>query len=479
MSDTVQLPDTDVLAIDASVISSTDSASYGLTPSGFLPKPFGRLLAEKMALARGIFGDSLDLGSGSVIRKLLELTALEDARTWSALASMYDDCFVSSATGEALSRLGSELGLVRPFLEATGTVKLKLTGKLPQGVSSINIPRGARMSTAGGHHVATAESVVLSPSNPQRDVNVVAFYPGPTHNLDPSKAVNNTFPQKIDRWNRLDPLVKELDDAERAANAVLVEIQHAQPLTGGETQWADARYRDLLLNAPRSVWTVEAIEMAVSMVPGVRLAQVRDAQGGLDINESIFGNFNFIDRMFGTERDLGSPYYFTVLIAPTPAAIWDGPDGLSASVQGAIDHLRPIGIFPRIQQAAQINIGVSGKLVVQGLPLPTGSVATVNASSAAVNLKARITARLRRYVDGLKFGEPVRASEVIWTIMNEPGLADVQDLALLRYPASFDTVPFAGPVATFVQAIIGGQNVQPQSNQIASLIDDPSGLTII
>src|SRR5262249_46213676 len=166
----------------------------------------------------------------------------------------------------------------------------KLVGKLPQGVTQIAIPRGTRMSSPGGHHVATDESVVLSASNAALDVAVAAFYPGPDHNLDPAKPN-----QKLDRWNRLDPMVKELDDAEKAANAVLVQIEHTTALTGGELQWPDARYRDLLLRAPRSLWTVEAIETAVSLVPGVRQSQVRDALGGLDINQSIFGNFNFIE----------------------------------------------------------------------------------------------------------------------------------------------------------------------------------------
>ena len=52
----------------------------------------------------------------------------------------------------------------------------------------------------------------------------------------------------------------------------------------------------------------------------------------------------------------------------------------------------------------------------------------------AVSLKKRVLDRLQRYIDGLKFGEPVRASEVIWSIMNEPGLADALDLQLLRFP---------------------------------------------
>src|SRR3990172_1968981 len=108
MANETSVDTADVLAVDASVMRSTGSAQYGLTSTGFVAKPFARLLAEKLALARALFGQDLDLGSGSVLRKLFEVTALEDARTWAALSSMYDNGFVGAAVGAALSRLGDE-----------------------------------------------------------------------------------------------------------------------------------------------------------------------------------------------------------------------------------------------------------------------------------------------------------------------------------------------------------------------------------
>jgi hypothetical protein len=347
-------------------------------------------------------------------------------------------------------------------------------------LAQINIPRGARLSSPGGHHVATDERVVLSADAKERSVQVVAFYPGPGHNINPAAAEpDGSTPQKLDRWNRLDPMVKELDDAEKAASENLVIIEHTTPLTGGDMQWDDARYRALLLRAPRSIWTVRAIEIAVSLVPGVRQASIHDALGGLDINQSIFGNFNFIERLFGTERDLGSPYYFTVLVAPLPAAIWEGPDGLHTAIEDALEDLRPIGILPQINEAEQIGIGVQARLVVEGLPLPTGSKATVNSSAAGKALKERILARLQRYIDGLRFGDPVRVSEVVWTIMNEPGVADVLDLQLLRFPPGFDAISLGNPVTTNVQKLGCGTNVKLQGNQIAVFVDDPSTLEIV
>ena len=81
------------------------------------------------------------------------------------------------------------------------------------------------------------------------DAAVVAFYPGPAHNLDPAAA-----PQKIDRWNELDPALADYLAVRDAAQSTLkIDIQHTEKLTGGELQWPDERYRDLLLRAPRSI----------------------------------------------------------------------------------------------------------------------------------------------------------------------------------------------------------------------------------
>jgi hypothetical protein len=470
----------DVLALDAEITRTTDSPSYGVTPGGFIIKPFGRLLTEKLALARGLFGDDIDLTSGSVLRKLLEVSALEDQRTWAALGAIYANSFVATATGDALSRLGQELGLPRPHLEASGKVTLRLIGNLPPGVTAIDVPRGARMLTPGGHHGFTDDPAHLTATQKEAEVSVIAFYPGPEHNLDPTQAApDGSFPQKLDRWHPFDPVVMDLLAAE-AAGTPLVQIDHKRPLSGGELLWPDARYRALVLNAPRSLWTVDAIRTAVSLVPGVRQVQVRDAWGGLDIRQSIFGNFNFIERVFSSDRDLATPYYFTVLVAPTPGAFWEGVDGLRAAVESAIEDLRPLSIFPRVESADLVGVGVKANLLVRGLPLPVGAQATVNASPEAVALKRRLLQRVRQYVDNLSFGEPVRVSEVIWALMSEPGIADARDVALLRYPPTWESVNFATQVAPpIAQELACGLNVELGANQIAALVEDPAYLTIV
>jgi hypothetical protein len=475
MADGTSLDTASVLAVDAAVMRATGSEGFGITGQGFVPKSFARLLAEKLALAQALFGEDLDLTSGSVVRKLLEVSALEDARTWAALGSMYDNLFVTSATGEALSQLGEELGLPRPFLEARGQVTLSLQGTLPDAMAQLTVPRGARMLTPGGHHAATDEPVVLSPTSPQRQVAVVAFFPGPEHDLDPARPG-----QRLDRWNAAHAALADLIRARAEGQGCDVLIQHTTPLAGGELQWPDTRYRDLLLRAPRSIWTSEAIAIAASLVPGVRRVVVRDAHGGLDINQSIFGNFSFVQRLFSSERDVGSPYYLSVLVAPTPSAVWEGPNGVRVAVESAVEDVRPISIFPKVDLAAEVGVGVAAELVVRGLPLPAGSRETVNASATARTFKGRLLDRVRAYVEGLGFGEPVRAAEVTRVLLDEPALVDVRNLTLRAFPplrygdSDFFTATPAAP-----QQLACGLNVELQASQIAVFVDDDRSLVIV
>ncbi len=422
-----------------------------------------------------------------MIRKLLEIASLEDARTWAALAAAYDDSFVASATGRALSDLGAELGIVRPFQCATGTVTLTAAGTIPPRPTLV-LPKGSRLTTLGGHRAALASSVTLSPSVPTATVPVVSFDPGSIGNLDPSADDGaGHHLQKIDRWEPADTklgLMREVDVlAGFAANASatgqgLVRIQHTAPLSGGELQWPDETYRAFLLRAPRSIWSADAIASTVSLVPGVRQVTVRDGWGGLDLSQSIFGDFDFIERLFAAERDLASPYFVSVLVAPTDAAVWDGPGGLRSSVEDAIRDVRPVGIFPNVIEADQVFVAVKADLITRGLTLPPGSPAVVNASPAALALKGRLSDRLHAVVDGLQLGDPVRSAAVLHALMSEPGVADVVHLRLVRYPRKLDRIGTTMHVDTTPEILGQDENLNLATDQIAVLVDVPDLLMV-
>lgn len=478
--DDINLALADLPSIGASVLNSTGSGPYGLTDAGYLAKPYARLVAEGLANARALMGAEVDVGPGSVIRKLIEMVSIEHARAYTAIGAMIDDLTVSTARGEGLDRLGSELGFPRPFAAAAGELSLQLNGPLPGGISELVIAAGSRMLSSGGHHVAITQSARLSPAAPKALVTVEAFYPGPEHNLNPA-----TVAQKIALWNPEDEAVDPIRAVAsvRGPNSTLesvVAITHTSALSGGDLRWSDERYRSLLLRAPRSVWTAESMEVSASLVPGVREVKVIDLHGGLDVDMAIFGNFNFAERVFGSERDLVSPYMFTILVAPTAAAIWSGPDGLAAQIAAMIEDLRPIGIFPEIREAREVFVGARANIVVEGVPLPSADRATINASPSAVAFKQRLIERCRAFVDRLAFGEPVSPAKINWALMGEPGIVDVRDLRLMRYPQPPHLIDFANPASgNAVETLACGAAINLGRDQIAQFIDNPSDLTIV
>lgn len=488
MTDDTSLDLTDVLAIDSSVTQSTGSAQFGLTDNGFLPKPFTRLLAEKIALAQQLIDPAIDLSSGSVLRKLLEVTALEDARTWASLAAEYDDSFVSTARGRALSDLGAELGIPRPFVSATGSVTLTLAAALPATVPQLVLPRGSRLSTPGGHRIALAAAVQFITGVSSIVAPVTSFDPGPVGDLDPLVTdAAGGHPQRIDRWDIADDKLTAMLAADVAAQFTatasatgqgLVRIQHTQPLTGGTGQFDDAGYRSLLLAAPRSLWTADSIAATVALVPGVRQVAVRDGWGGLDLSQSIFGQFSFIERLFQADRDLSSPFFVTVLVAPTEAAIWDGPTGLQLAVQQAIRDVRPIGIFPNVVRADRVFFSVQADIVTS-VALPSGSQAGRNSSPTAVALKQRLAVRLHTLVDALQLAAPVRTAALTTALMAEPGVVDVVNLRMVAFPAPVDDIaPDDSPPDGSVLLDID-QNLLLGPDQIAVLVDNPDLLTVL
>src|SRR5206468_3786311 len=105
--------------------------------------------------------------------------------------------------------------------------------------------------------------------------------------------------------------------------------------------------------------------------------------------------------------------------------------------------LRPIGIFPEVQEAIQVSIGVSVKLVIKDYPLVRSTSQNVNQSAAAIELKKRLHTRLAGYIGGITLEDPVvRAAEMTQVLMNDPAVADVQELHLLRFPPLRQSIDF-------------------------------------
>ena len=418
-------------------------ADYGVTQQGFVIKPFTAILQDKFDRAQAVFGPDADLRSTSSLRKLLDITSAEDQNLWKAMEQFYYGNFISTASGDALDLLGQDMAVARRFLNSAGTVKLKVV--TPEPGKQYNVPLGTLLETdAPVRHFITQSLVTLSDQSPQSIVGVVALERGPANNV-PANAINKINSDYVQRHLNL--------------GTATITVGNDAPTSGGAAQEDDASYRSLLLGYPRTVWTLEAVRQAVKAIDGVRDCRLFDALGGVDVSQSLFKLFAFSQRRFGSQRLLGTPYYFDILVAVQPGFPFlsqPGITGIQDTIETAIANIRPLSIFPNILLANNVTIGLRANIVVKAGHDKDGIVASIKD-------------RLAQRVNALGLGGSVLFSEAQVDCMSVPGVVDVQGLHLRRSPPQFAGITFGNRLAfqgEVVEAAIG-ENIDLQSNEIA------------
>jgi uncharacterized phage protein gp47/JayE len=417
---------------------------YGVTPSGFVVKPFTEILNDKLTLAQSLFGPDVDLRSTSALRKMLDVASIEDQEHWKALEGAYYANFISTAMGDALNLLGDDLGLQRDNQQAAGQATFTLAGEAPGRIYIL--PVGTLVETAApAIRFRTGETATLSSFQKTATVGATAVVSGSTGNIAAS-AITQINPFYAAHYLSL--------------GSATIAATNAAAFTGGELLIDDETYRARLLRLPRNLFTVEAVSAAVLNVDGVRDCKLSDPLGGVDVSLSIFNSFVFDRRRFGQARFLGTPYFFDVLVAPQPGYAWDtigSVTGLHDTVVAAVDAVRPIGVFPNIRLANAVVVGVRASVIT-----------SPGMDSVAVDAALKNTFEQR--VAGLGLGGAVLASEVIRDFMNIAGVIDVQNLHLRRYPPIFGSIIF-GDREQFQNVAIEtdlGANLSLTANEIAT-----------
>lgn len=418
-------------------------SEFGITKTGFVIKPFQDILNDKAARAREMFGDDADLRSTSALRKILDISAAEDHELWKRMEQLYYSNFISTASGDALDLLGEDVGVARRFLKARGKIKLKLSGEAPGRV--YNLPIGALVETdAPARRYRTLALVSLSSEQKEAVVEIEAVSPGPAGNVAANviNKLNATFVQRH----------LNLGGAQ-------IEVKNETPTTGGELAEDDISYRALLLGRPRTLWTLESVRSVVKSVDGVRDCRLFDPIGGVDVSLSKFNFFLFGQRHFGIQRQLGTPYFFDVLVAIHPGFFWETEGqlaGVEDAVVKAIDEVRPISIFPNVRPANNVLIGIRAAVLIR----PGHDRNAVAAS---------IKEKLERRVNTLGLGNAVLYSEVMRDCMDVAGVVDVQQLHLRRCPPLLATITF-GKSERFQNQVIEaavGENIPLLPDEIA------------
>lgn len=419
-------------------------SSFGVTAGGFVVKGIDAILGDAFDRARGVFGDNVDLTSTSALRKIIEVGSLEDAELWKRLEDAYYAMFVSTASGDALDLLGTDVGLPRLRSAATGTVTLTLSGGVP-GRSYPVRDATALVTTAGPALTFTTDTAVtLSTTTPVVQVPVTCMITGSIGNVGAGALA------------AIDPayLAVYFSDLGPAT----IAVTNPAPCAGGGEPETDNAYRGRQIGISRSLWTVEAVRQAVLAVAGVVDVIVSDPLGGVDVSQSSFNRFDFGERLFAAERRIGEPYRFDVVVAHDFRWPWlalGSMPGIADRTGAAIDTVRPAGVHPNVIEADHIDIGVRARVLVEpGYDGPA--------------LLTRINDRIVAEAAGLRLGSDVLSSQVMRAFTDEPGVIDVQGLHLRRAPAAFGRVTLGGVTfRTDVLEAAVGENLAMAPTELA------------
>jgi Baseplate J-like protein len=425
-----------------------DQEQFGVTADGFILKGLDRIIADQQTRAKAMFGEDADLTSGSALRKVLDAVAGTADELWRGLEAQYYANFVTTAQGPSLDLLGTDLGLRRRALQARGQVTLTLAGGaqrrryvLPQGtvVETVTQPPNS---------FRTTEFAVLTTDTPTATVAVQAVQRGPAGNLGASQEL------------QLDPAWAK---SHLNLGPATVKPSNSQAFSGGELVESDADYRARLLGVPRAIWTPDALLAQVLDLDGVRDAAIFDPLGGVDASQDRFNTFLFGQRPFSLQRQLGSPYFFDVVVALEPGWPWTKDDGnipgAYASVLDTVRQWRPVSIFPNLVQANQVDVGIRGTLAIQAGHDPNAIV-------------GQVLSAVHTNVNNLRLGSEVRYSDVLLIARTAPGVIDVQNLHLRRCPAAFAEVNFAGALFGRSVELAVGENLVLAPDEIAQFALD-------
>lgn len=423
---------------------------YGVTPDGFVPRTLDVLLADALERARAVFGADVDLSPTSPLRKLLEVTASEDALLWRRMEDLYYSSHVATAVGDGLDLLGEDLGVARANGFATGEVTLTIEGPVPDG--GYPLPEGTVLSGPAGLRVATTAPVTLSVARRSTTAAARAVLPGPAGDV-PAGAITGVDPEFATLHLPIEPSVR-------------LTATNPRPFTGGADPEPDEAYRRRLIGRPRSLWTLQSVRAAVLDVPGVLDVLLADPLGGPDVSQSYFSRFRFGQRRFSATRSPSEPYFFVIVVAHEFGRQWrteNGVPGIYEQVVEAVNRVRPIGVHPQVIEADHIDIGVRARVIVQpGYDGGALLTAGVERAAAAVG-----TGRL---------GADVRYAQVMRAFVEQPGVLDVQDLRLRRLAPAFGRVTFgAVPFQSGVLEAGPGENLTLGPTEIGVLGVD-SGL---
>ena len=221
--------------------------AYGVTATGFVPKPLTAIISDMESEAVVQFGADVDLTSTSPLEKFIQVIAAEESIVWDVLEEAYNAGYLDFASGSSLDNLTALIGFVRiAAIKSTGEVTFT-------GTNGTVVPAGTSIQTSGSDPEIFTTDVAGTVAAGTLTVATTASVAGVDGNVSGATITVLTSPI-----------------------SGISAVTNTNPTTGGADTETDVSYRNRIkisLSAGGSA-TLDAIRAGVLQVVGVVSASI-------------------------------------------------------------------------------------------------------------------------------------------------------------------------------------------------------------
>lgn len=218
---------------------------YGITNTGFHPKPIDVLEEDAKEYLQQLFGSNVDLTQQSPLWRLTQVQLVEVSKGWLVSEANFYNNYIQTAEGVGLELLGEDLGL--EIKEAVASV-VELT-IYKNSSASVTVPIGSLFQTLNGIIFATDIEITIPSGDPSTTTGLVmatCVVAGLNGNVSASTIIIPSNP------------ITGVDSSTNLNTSY-----------GGKDRETYTEYRKRLRSYVRSTWTASAIRSAALNVDGV------------------------------------------------------------------------------------------------------------------------------------------------------------------------------------------------------------------
>lgn len=355
----------------------------------YFKKTYDQILQQALAKIK----ESTEISAtnpGSVARAITEAITTELGAFYDVLDTNISQSLISTASGQALDKLGSLYNIKRKTLSDVAKASQKI-GSFYFYIDStheapIIIPSGTKVFTKSAGYVGRQLSF-------STDYEVTI----PAGSLRAYVSITPAFSDNIFTA----PIGTLVANDYISPTNTLVKCTNPKEITASEAYETDADYRARVIKAIRvaSSGTMEAVRFAGLNIEGVRDVRIRQSPYGL-----------------------GS---FEILVIPEQENI---ATTVTQQVRSVVEGVRPVGVTMFVRSPVLRPLDITASVTVN----------TVNSPEYS-NIRDRVRIAITRYLNTLMPGDTIVYNKMIQEMMDSSGI--IKDIQVLRYaPNGVDSI---------------------------------------